>query len=71
MTITGLNQLIKRSGLKKKYIASKCGLSSMELSHIINGRRDAKPEVLGRLQSFLQTIIKQQQNEENTLLHSR
>lgn len=53
MQLTTLNQLIKRSGLKKKFIARKCGLTSMELSHILKGRRNPKPGFDKRLKTFL------------------
>lgn len=49
MNLTTINQLIKRTGLKKGYIARKANLTQMELSHILVGRRKAKPDVKRRI----------------------
>lgn len=53
MNLLTINQLIKRSGLKKKYIANKCGLTQMQLSHIIHKRRKAKPEIIKRIEKVI------------------
>ncbi len=54
MNQIALNQLIKKTGLQKKYVAQKARLTSVELSHIIHRRRKAKPDVLRRIQKVLE-----------------
>lgn len=34
-----ISRLIKKKGLKKKFIAEKCGMSPSQLSHILSGER--------------------------------
>lgn len=55
MNLTTINQLIKRSGLKKKYIARKVGIKQMELSHILHKRRTPKPELLKQIYLVVST----------------
>lgn len=55
MDINTLNQLIKKSGLKKKHIAKKAGITSMELSHIIRQRRTPKPNVIKKILNTLKS----------------
>ncbi len=62
MNLIGLNQLIKRSGFQKKYVARKSGITQVELSHIIKGRRKPKPETLEKI---LKTITQNEPKEGN------
>lgn len=47
-----LNNRIKSLGLKKTFIANKIGITKVELSHLINGRREYR-EYRQRLLKFL------------------
>ena len=59
ITLDALSRQIKKTGLQKKFIAKKSSLSPSQLSHIISGRRKAKPEVLKRIEKI---ILKQISN---------
>jgi transcriptional regulator with XRE-family HTH domain len=52
-----LAEQIKATGLQKKVIAKKSGLSSSELSHIISRRREGKPEIIERIQKVLERYL--------------
>ena len=52
ITIDQLKEAIKTTGLKKNFIAKKCGMHATELSHILNGSRSNFKHV-ARLIAFL------------------
>ncbi len=39
ITIDQLKEAIKTTGLKKNFIAKKCGMAPSELSHLLSGKR--------------------------------
>ncbi len=61
-----LNQLIKKTGLQKQFVARKSRLTSSELSHIIHRRRKAKPEVIRRIKKVLETYISKSESQWHT-----
>ena len=48
-----LNDLIKKSGLKKVYIAEKAGLSPVGLHHCITGKSEFKASQIGIICNLL------------------
>ena len=48
-----LNKRIKDSGLKKKWLAEKCGVSDVLLSYYLNGSRTMPDHVESKLKEYV------------------
>lgn len=54
MNITALNQRIKRSGIKKQFIARKVGIHYTHLSRILNGvTKKPNPDIIKKIKKVI------------------
>ena len=56
------NTEIKKTGLKKKWLAEQLGINRMSLSHYINGTRNMPEELERKLKEILRTHLTQFNN---------
>jgi transcriptional regulator with XRE-family HTH domain len=52
MEMEKIKKKIEKSGLKKKYIADKLGISNVELSYYLNNRRKMPEPIKAKLRGF-------------------
>ena len=48
-----INERIRESGLKKKWLAEKCNISNVLLSYYLNGDRDMPEHIYSKLKEYV------------------